>query len=58
PGQEEAMRRALIDLMRELESHGIRIHRDGRILLYGEVPPGLLMRAHRNRRALAAAARR
>mgnify|MGYP001807077944 CR=1 FL=1 len=52
------MRRALIDLMRELESHGIRIHRDGRILLSGEVPPGLLLRAHRNRRALAAAARR
>lgn len=50
------MRRSVAELLSELERHGVRLLPDGRLVCSGDVPPALLMRAHRNRRALAAAA--
>lgn len=48
-------RKSVQSLMRELERHGVRLRRDGRLQLSGEAPAALLLRAHRNRRALVAA---
>lgn len=44
-------------LIDELERHGVSLAADGRFRLHGEAPAPLLLRAHRNRRALAAALR-
>ena len=49
------MRRSMMELMSELERHGVRLLPGGRLVVTGDAPPGLLMRAHRNRRALSAA---
>jgi len=51
------MRKSVRELMGELERHGVRLTGDGRLQLGGEVPAALLLRAHRNRRALLAAVR-
>lgn len=48
------MRRAAAELLDELERHGVRLLPGGRLHLPGDVPAALLMRAHRNRRALLA----
>lgn len=53
------MRRSMQDLLNSLERHGVRLLPCGTLQLSGEAPPaGLLMLAHRNRRALSAAMRR
>ncbi|WP_162937576.1 hypothetical protein [Indioceanicola profundi] len=49
-------RKSVQSLMRELERHGVQLQ-DGRFQLSGEAPASLLLRAHRNRRALLAASR-
>ena len=52
---EEDMRRSMAELLNELERHGVRLLPGGRLQVPGNVPAPLLMRAHRNRRALSAA---
>ena len=51
------MRRSVRELLSELERQGVRLLPGGRLQLTGAAPAALLMRAHRNRRALLAAAR-
>jgi len=46
------MRRSALELLSELERHGVRLLPGGRLHVTGDVPAALLMRAHRNRRAL------
>lgn len=46
------MRRSMQELMIELERHGVRLLPGGCLQVDGDVPTSLLMRAHRNRRAL------
>lgn len=48
-------RKSVQSLMQEMERHGLRMQRDGRLQVSGEAPAALLLRAHRNRRALLAA---
>lgn len=51
------MRRAVRELLSEMERHGVRVLGDGRLQVAGQAPAALLMRAHRNRRALLALVR-
>ncbi len=52
------MRRSILKLKTALERHGIRLTDDGELLFPADAPAALLLRAHRNRRALAAAVSR
>ena len=49
------MRRSMQDLLNALERHGVRMTPCGQLQVSGDAPAGLLMIAHRNRRALSKA---
>lgn len=51
------MRRSMVALLSELERHGVQVLPGGELRVAGDAPAALLLRAHRNRRALLAAAR-
>ena len=49
------MSRSVRTLLSALERYGVRVQADGRLLVTGDAPAALLLRAHGNRRALGAA---
>jgi len=51
------MRKAVRQLLNEMDSQGVRLASDGSLHLSRPVSADLLLRAHRNRRALLAAVR-